>query len=789
MAGTKKCVACGAPVPADVKPPGLCAACIKAAESEIKLPRHDKPSPDSTIRLSLPPLTEESGQQIGRYKLLEQIGEGGMGTIWLAEQLEPVRRKVALKVIKLGMATKPVIARFEAERQALALMDHPHIAKVLDAGVTEIGQPYFVMEYVPGEPLGKYCDRHNLTTRERLEIFVQVCKAIQHAHEKAILHRDIKHHNILVKLNDGRPWPVLIDFGIARALAGQKLTDKTIYTVEGSFIGTPAYMSPEQAEMGPLGIDNRSDIYSLGVVLYELLTGFTPIASERLAEMGPTEMRRVIREEEAQAPSTRLTKLDAKEKETVARRHQCPPPKLIHLVKGDLDRIVMKSLEKDRTHRYASVNDLASDVQKFLKGEPISLTKIGGLASNVRRLVRRHKFALAAGVMIPIVAIVSLLAWPKGSLNIEKMDSDELFSYATNALEHYDQTDKLTEARKCLEEIQRKNGAIKDDSVNAKLGWVYWLMSEENDSDEYRQKAYKLSLDALNSNAKIFEANLVQGLVSKYHHDWSAAISHLTNAVAISRSTEGISLVALAGAYHRADDLTNAYACIKEAHRAAGNRWYVYYRLGMFHQRIDPRPSNLDSARASYQKAVEYGSKEPLAHYQLGAFLNDRNDSATAYEEFKISLRQRKSAATLGAMGSVSLKKNDYEKAYGYFTNAIGMDPKRYEFHLGAGESLVGMAIPGTESQQKEYFEKAGEEAKNKLSSEGENPELRAVRGLCLAYAGKEPDARLEMVKAEQESPDDIKVLNLLIEGYRVLGDPDRAEPILTHLRELRKQR
>src|SRR2546426_134965 len=304
------------------------------------------------------PAGEKPGDRIGHYKLLQQIGEGGCGVVYLAEQTEPVRRRVALKVIKPGMDTRQVIARFEAERQALAMMDHPNIAKVFDGGVTETGRPFFVMELVKGLPITRYCDEHKLDTAQRLELFVQVCEAIQHAHQKEIIHRDIKPSNILVCERDGTAVPKVIDFGIAKAICGQSLTDKTLFTAFDQFIGTPTYMSPEQAELTVLEIDNRSDIYSLGVLLYELLTGRTPFDPKRLGQAGLEEVRRIIREEDPVKPSTRFSTLERSEQTTVARARKCEAPKLVGLMVGDLDWIAMKTLEKDRTRRYETTNGL-----------------------------------------------------------------------------------------------------------------------------------------------------------------------------------------------------------------------------------------------------------------------------------------------------------------------------------------------------------------------------------------------------------------------------------------------
>jgi serine/threonine protein kinase len=306
--------------------------------------------PRPTIRLDFSN-DEGPGTRIGRYKLLQKIGEGGMGVVYMAQQEEPVRRRVALKIIKLGMDTKQVIARFEAERQALALMDHPNIARVLDGGATDTGRPYFVMELVQGVPITEFCNKSKLPAQERIKLFLPVCQAIQSAHQKGIIHRDIKPSNVLVTLHDGVPVPKVIDFGIAKATS-QKLTEKTIFTQYGSMIGTPAYMSPEQAEMSGLDIDTRADLYSLGVLLYELLTGTTPFPEKRLRSLGYGEMQRVILEEEPERPSTRLSTLDQETRSMVGNRRGEDLERLGQLLKGDLDWVVMKCLEKDRQRRY-----------------------------------------------------------------------------------------------------------------------------------------------------------------------------------------------------------------------------------------------------------------------------------------------------------------------------------------------------------------------------------------------------------------------------------------------------
>jgi WD40 repeat protein/tRNA A-37 threonylcarbamoyl transferase component Bud32 len=360
-----------------------------------------QPAPDFTV--------EETGAQIGRYKLLEKIGEGGCGVVYLAEQEEPIRRRVAFKVIKLGMDTKQVIARFESERQALALMDHPNIAKVLDAGATDTGRPYFVMELVCGVKITDYCDQKNLSTEERLKLFVQICHALQHAHQKGIIHRDIKPSNILVTLQDpgSSGVPKVIDFGIAKAISGQRLTDKTLVTAFEQFVGTPAYMSPEQAEMSGLDIDTRSDIYALGVLLYELLTGQTPFEQKALVAAGLDEMRRIIREQEPVRPSTRLSTLADSDRTTVAKRHSVDPPQLIHLLRGDLDWIVMKALEKDRALRYDTANGLAMDVERFQSHEPV-VARPHSTVYQVRKFVRRNRVMVGAAAMVGVVLVLGI---------------------------------------------------------------------------------------------------------------------------------------------------------------------------------------------------------------------------------------------------------------------------------------------------------------------------------------------------------------------------------------------
>ena len=354
----------------------------------------------STVLAGLP--AERVGSVIGPYKLLQQIGEGGFGLVYMAEQDKPVRRTVALKIIKPGMDSAEVIARFESERQALALMDHPNVAKVLDAGATRSGHPFFVMELVKGVPITEFCDKNRCSPEARLKLFRDVCHAIQHAHQKGIIHRDIKPSNVLVTLHDGEPVVKVIDFGVAKAIA-QKLTERTLFTAHGQMIGTPAYMSPEQAEMSGLDIDTRTDVYSLGVLLYELLTGTTPLEAERLREAGYAEMQRMICEQDPPRPSTRLSSL--KDSATVlAGNRGLDVKRLVKLLSGDLDWIVMKSLEKERNRRYATPGNFAEDVERYLRHEAIA-ARPPSSAYRLKKFAQRNRVAVLTSALVAIALV------------------------------------------------------------------------------------------------------------------------------------------------------------------------------------------------------------------------------------------------------------------------------------------------------------------------------------------------------------------------------------------------
>jgi serine/threonine protein kinase/WD40 repeat protein len=442
----------------------------------------DHPAVSDAVSTSDQPTTG-LGTVIGPYKLVEQIGEGGMGTVWMAQQSEPVKRLVALKVIKPGMDSRQVIARFEAERQALALTDHPNIARVLDGGTTDAGRPYFVMDLVRGVPITRYCDEHQLTPKARLELFIPVCQAVQHAHQKGIIHRDLKPSNVLVALYDGQPVPKVIDFGVAKA-TGQSLTDKTLVSGFGNIVGTLEYMSPEQAEVNQLDIDTRSDIYSLGVLLYELLTGSPPFSRKDLERAGMLEMLRVIREEEPSKPSTKLS--TAEDLPTLAANRGTEPAKLTKLVRGELDWIVMKALDKDRNRRYETANGFAMDVQRYLADEAV-LACPPSPGYLLRKFVLRNRVAVgvAAFITVTVIGVVGLVIASLNYVNRRSLAAfirvQEAHGVAITALNRESRARKAeVEARKQSEQVSahRQIGLASYAWADGDIGLVRKLLAQ-----------------------------------------------------------------------------------------------------------------------------------------------------------------------------------------------------------------------------------------------------------------------------------------------------------------------
>jgi eukaryotic-like serine/threonine-protein kinase len=472
-------------------------------------------------------VSEKVGDRVGRYKLLERIGEGGFGVVYRAEQEDPVRRQVALKILKAGMDTRQVVGRFEAERQALALMEHPNIASVFDGGATEGGRPFFVMELVVGQPITVYCDEHRLNTAERLELFAQVCKAVQHAHQKGVIHRDLKPANILVMEQDGRAMPKVIDFGVAKAIE-QRLTDRPLSTLFGQLIGTPAYMSPEQAGLGGLDIDTRSDVYSLGAVLYELLTGAPPFEAKRLLEGGHEAIVRTIREVEPPTPSARLTDLSPDESRMIGCQRRSAPQRLRRLVRGELDWIVMRALEKDRGRRYETVNGLAMDVQRYLRNEPVAARRPGRVYL-LAKTIRRNKLAFGIAALFATMLIIgaAVSAWQARRLVAAEAKSQQVAQFLEEMLASVGPSVALGRDTVLLREILDKaadriaRGLDKQPAVKVNLQrTVARVYGELGDYP----KAEELLRDALSSH---------RSALGREHLEIAAVLSRLAGAVAM----------------------------------------------------------------------------------------------------------------------------------------------------------------------------------------------------------------------------------------------------------------
>jgi serine/threonine protein kinase len=745
---------------------------------------HPSPGVKTVVVPGPPPEPcEKPGDFIGRYKLLELLGEGGMGSVWVAEEREVLRRRVALKVIKPGRDTKEVIARFEAERQALALLDHRHIAKVFDAGATDRGRPFFVMELVQGIRITEYCDLNQLPTAERLKLFVQICDAVQHAHERGIIHRDLKPPNLLVAIEQGVPVPKIIDFGIAKAVAGQRLTEKTLHTSVEEFMGTPAYMSPEQAEMNPLGIDARSDVYSLGVLLYELLTSITPFAAERLRCLAPDQIRRILREEEPVPPSTQLTGLSAETRARVARHHACQAGELIHLVQGDLDRVVMKCLEKDRTRRYDSAKALAEDVGRYLSHQPVHAIPPNALY-RARKWFRRNRQALGLGaaglVFMMLVAGLLLSSWRR---NAQPRTGRQWLASIDGHLAQFDRVirgqDQLQAA---IDESQAATQAFPyEGQFAARLAWAKWLLYEENNVEETRAEAnywasntFKLSTGTNNP-----EAHLVLGLLALDAGELSTATNYLLNAKKLTHSTDPVVLISLASAL-RAAGLPSE-ELVQSALDYAGDRWAAFVRIGNYFIRYVPGKDGLDRAQANFQRAVTLAEKSPLARRFLGQvlLLGVRNGGDA---ELRKSLKGRRTPQTLMALGKLL---NDTNLLF----EAIRADPRNYIYHVATGLVLHRSGASAAAAAQ---FNLALGQTQDILNQGVERPLVRAYQAVCLAAqreaamavgdlsraetaaTAAQADIRLARAKASR----DCTVLQIVRIACKMLGDVGQLKEI-----------
>ena len=678
---------------------------------------------------------ECAGAQIGPYKLLQQIGEGGMGTVFMAEQTEPVKRKVALKVIKPGMDSRQVIARFEAERQALAMMDHVNIARVFDGGTTENGRPYFVMELVHGVPITKYCDDNHLTPRQRLELFVPVCQAIQHAHQKGIIHRDIKPSNVMVTLYDGKPVPKVIDFGVAKATE-QKLTERTLFTQYGTMVGTLEYMSPEQAEMSALGVDTRSDIYSLGVLLYELLTGSTPLTHKRMKEAAYGEILRMIKEEEPPKPSTRLS--DSGEAlASISAQRKTEPAKLSKLMRGELDWIVMKTLEKDRNRRYETANAFAADVQRYLADEPV-LAFPPSAMYRFRKLARRNRRALATATVVGLALLLAVgsFGWMMRDRAARLAATEREVSLALEEAAKLQGEARWPEG---LEAVKRAEGILAGGGSEELRGRVREMHKDlamvlgleeirlgHSNLDHVRSDAaytaafreYGIDVASLNpeETAEYLHARTIRLELTVALDRWAAArraarrsdeaswksllaVNRLADPDALRNqirdihlqgqskalTREGLARIAAAAKISDlsvrtisllAEGLDSAEAVhiLRQAQQKYPDDYYINFQLAWALERL-PRPQ-FDEALRFYTAAVALRPRNTPARLCLGNVLmaKGRMDEAIACYRTAIELDARFALAH-GNLGAALAKKGQLEQAFACYRKALDLEP------------------------------------------------------------------------------------------------------------------
>jgi serine/threonine protein kinase/tetratricopeptide (TPR) repeat protein len=724
----------------------------------------DRPAAGTTEATIDQPATESLGTVVGPYKFIEPIGEGGMGSVWMAQQTEPVKRLVAVKLIKAGMDSRQVIARFEAERQALALMDHANIARVLDAGTSSAGRPYFVMDLVKGMPITRYCDEHHLTPRQRLELFIPVCQAVQHAHLKGIIHRDLKPSNVLVALYDGRPVPKIIDFGVAKA-AGPQLTDKTLVTGFGAIVGTLEYMSPEQAEVNQLDIDTRSDIYSLGVLLYELLTGSPPFSRKDLTQAGMLEMLRVIREEEPSKPSTKLS--TAEGLPTLAANRGTEPARLTKLMRGELDWIVMKALEKDRNRRYETANGFAMDVQRYLADEPVQACPPSAVY-RLRKFARRNKGALAVIALVLFFVVllgsgVGWVLWDRSAREAKAARQEgerqaQLREAVTGALEKVTdlrQRARWGEAQAVLEQVRQRLGP--------------------SGAEDLRRQVKQAEAD-LALVDRLEAAQLNTSALAGSHFDHASAVREYATAfreAGIGEETEAAEVVA--------DRIRSS--AVREQLVAAVDLWAVQVDKEEPARRAwllaVARAADPDSWRNRFRAeavrndrtALERLAREanasklsPQILFALGAILVVRD--ADAVPLLTAAQRQYPSDFWLNAgLGMALHIAKRWEEAIGYYRAALALRPSASSVY-----SNLGIAL-----QEKGRVDEAIVEYQKALELDPKNVNARTNLGSAFRRQGRVDEAVAEFRKAIELDPKFTVAHNNLGIALRDKGRVDEA--------------
>lgn len=705
-------------------------------------------SPPQTKTLQTPVQDLVTGITIAdKYKLIDELGRGGMGVVYLAEQIAPVKRKVAVKIIKLGMDTKQVMARFEAERQALAMMDHPSIAKVFDAGATETGRPYFVMEYVKGVPITAYCDTHRLNNQERLELFQEVCHGVQHAHQKGIIHRDIKASNILVAIHDNKPVPKIIDFGVAKATA-QRLTERTMFTEMGQLIGTPEYMSPEQAEMTGLDIDTRTDIYSLGVLLYELLVGALPFDSDTLRAAGLSEIQRIIRETDPPKASTRLSSLGDFQT-SIAQSRSTDLSALRKALKGDLDWIILKAMEKNRTRRYETVNGLAADIRRHLSNEPV-LARPPSTTYKLQKMISRHKigfgFIVALAVLIVGFAIAMTIASARIAAERDRAEDEAAKATAINAflqdtlgsanpIEGSDRDITVLEALETASdkiEAAFSNQPEVEVEVRHTIGVTYLRLGHYDQAEDMLQSALMVARDV-------------------YPSDHPELASPLTSLAVLLHER---------GKYDEAESFYREALQIRQKHfgRQDADVASILSNLGIVLQ----DKGDLDAAEPIFREILDIDRKlfgdddlnVAIDLNNLGNLLRDRGD----YGEGESHLREAVSIlkkhehpwvfVAMSNLGELMNRKGDYEAAEPIFEEALSIGLE----HLGDKNQDVAKL----QSRFGECLLKLGklEDAENRL---------RAALPILMDTLG-ERDRRTQ------------RTIGLIVELYEAINRKDEAE-------------
>jgi tetratricopeptide (TPR) repeat protein/serine/threonine protein kinase len=767
-------------------------------------------------------VSERPGSVIGPYKLLEQIGEGGFGVVFMAEQTQPIRRKVALKVLKPGMDTRQVVARFEAERQALALMDHPNIAHVFDGGETASGRPYFVMELVKGIPITDFCDQNRLSVRERLDLLVSVCQAVQHAHQKGVIHRDLKPSNVLVTLHDDKAVVKVIDFGIAKA-TGQQLTDKTLFTGFAQMVGTPLYMSPEQAGQSGLDADTRSDIYSLGVLLYELLTGTTPFDKERLRTVGYDELRRIIREEEPPRPSTRISTL-GRRATTISTQRQSDPKRLSQLFRGELDWIVMKCLEKDRNRRYETAAALARDVERYLADEPV-LACPPSAGYRLRKFARRHrgKLSVVAGLLAALVALAGTIgwnAWDRAVRRAEQINQDRVQGERADAelatvgtLRVQARTTPPSVSRSLLAEAlaaaQRADGLLAhrpaDDPLRQQVAaLVEELQGEERDRRVLAQlEEVELLLTAVPKGARRALEQQVRSFAAAFH-DYGVDVEALDDEQVVERLRARPIRAELAAALdswgqlegHRdraSGERLQALACAVDpdewrnrvrAARAAGNL-KLLKELAAADQAVDLPPESLDllcmhliqakekpAALALLRRARRAHPADYWIHYHLGEHVLwnvTPPQTGEAIECFLVAIAVRPNAICYTELGNAYRIKRAHEEARLAYDRAIALDP--YYASAYRARALLWSAMGDDD--------KALADLKKAVELDPDDWHNHAYLGEALVELDQPEKAIPHLEKAVQLAEDDPGPYPSLGKAYFFAGKPDRAEAVL----------